>query len=260
VKALQFVAQSGLAEGFDAADLVAAGAKAGALPPLELVQLPVELVHVGNDSRPKGIPSGMYHHLLVDRLQSELENRGLMPDAADGWRRRDNGELVTVSVTELAADIWFEMLNDDGIARGHVTDVLDVLSRRMRVTRKAELLGRLTGHPASDEGRAALVAWVKAVTGREDPTDIRVMAHWLWLVKRTAAGRRTEHDIMPIVFGPQGSGKSTATERLIEPLAELGTTIGATSLTDERRFRELGLYLVGRWEEMQGPARPRSRR
>jgi hypothetical protein len=255
VKPLKFIANPALGVGYDAADLLAAGAKAGHLPPLELVQMPAIGPRVASDERPRGIPSGGHHQALVARLQVELENRGLMPDAVDGWRRRDSGDLVTVSVSELAADIWFELLDDDGIPRGHVTDVLDVIARRMREVRRAELVGRLTGHRATVEGRAALQAWVKAVTGREDSSDVRVMAHWLWLVKRMATGRRTDHDMMPIVYGPQGSGKSTATERLVAPLEELCMTIGASTLTDERRFRPLGICLAGRWEEMQGAGR-----
>jgi hypothetical protein len=61
---------------------------------------------------------------------------------------------------------------------------------------------------------------------------------------------------MPIVYGKDhGSGKSTATERLVEPVEELATTINAGTLTDQRCFRVLHTMLVGRWEEMQGAAK-----
>lgn len=252
---LTFTARSALAIGLDAADLVDAE-RASALPPIILVKLDPPPPAVRADERPKGIPSGVHHDRLVERLRAELAGRSLMADAAFGWRDTRTGDLVTVSVGDLAADIWYDLLEDDGISLGHVTDVLGVMSSRDRKVRRADLIGGLTGKPATAAGAAALTAWVRAVTGKEDPTVVRVIAHWLWLVKRLASGQRTEWDIMPIVFGTaHGSGKSTATERLVAPWAELATTINASTLTDDRKYRSLGVYVVGRWEEMSGAAR-----
>jgi hypothetical protein len=261
VKPLVFTAHPDLAVGFDAADLVEAGCLPVHLPLLELVELPVEdpppPAAPGPEapSAAKRRPAGDRHFELVERINDAIARRGIEPDAADGWRRRDGGALVTVSLKELAADIWYDLLARQEVAIGHVTDVLGVLAKRARQVRRSALIARFTGRPATAAGRDALNAWVKMVTGGESNADRRVIAHWLWLVKRLATDRRTEYDLMPIVFGEQGSGKSTATERLVAPLEELATTINASTLTDERRFRQLGVCLVGRWEEMQGAGR-----
>ncbi len=260
MKPIPFVPHPDLAVGFGAADLVAAGATAAHVPPLELADLPVEDQPASSSpvpppSAPARRPAGDRHHDLVERIQDGLRNRGIEPDAADGWRRTANGALITVSQKELAAEIWFDLLARQEVAIGHVTDVLGVIARRSRLVRRAGLIARFTGQAATDAGREALKAWVRMVTGAEAHVDVRVMAHWLWLVKRLATDRRTEYDLMPIVFGEQGSGKSTATERLVAPLEELSTTINASTLTDERRFRQLGVCLIGRWEEMQGAGR-----
>jgi hypothetical protein len=262
VKPIPYVPHPGLAGGFDAADLVEAGCLPSHLPAFELVALPAEdpppprppALVLAPSARERR-PAGDRHAELVERITAAIDRRGIEPDAADGWRRRDTGALCTVSLKELAADIWYDLLSQQEVALGHVTDVLGVLAKRARHVRREGLIAKLTGRAATDAGREALKAWVRMVTGAEAHVDVRVMAHWLWLVKRLATDRRTEYDLMPIVFGEQGSGKSTATERLVAPLEELSTTINASTLTDERRFRQLGVCLIGRWEEMQGAGR-----
>ncbi len=271
MKPIPYVPHPDLTGGFDAADLVEAGCRPEHLPPFEFVELPSEdpppeprsvaateaarAAQAGGGS-PKGIPSGDRHRALVERLGLEMVKRGIEPGAADGWRHISNGKLASVVLDDLAGAIWFDLLDEQSIALGHVVDLLEVIAHRKRQERRAALVGRLIGKPASQQGAEALAAWVRAVTGRENRTDVRVMAHWLWLVKRLAAGMRTEWDLMPILYGKEhGSGKSTATERLVEPVEELATTINAATLTDERRFRVLHTMLVGRWEEMQGAAK-----
>jgi hypothetical protein len=271
VKPLTFVPHPDLAVGFGAADLLAAGARTEHLPLLDLVELPAEdpatprrpvadleavrAAHAGPGST-KGIPSGDRHRALVERICTEMTRRDVEPGAADGWRHLSTGKLASVILDDLAGEIWFDLLGEQSIALGHVVDLLEVIAYRKRQERRAALIGRLVGKPATTEGGEALAAWARAVTGRDDPTDVKVLAHWLWLVKRLAIGGRTEWDVMPIVYGKEhGSGKSTATERLIEPLEELATTINAATLTDQRCFRVLHTMLVGRWEEMSGAAK-----
>jgi hypothetical protein len=287
VAAFGDVVRGELPAGFDAADLVAAGARPDTLPPIEFVDLPAiewdgapqlavpapvapmpaeaPRAQSAGDQGPVARAGGIadQHRALCARLERELARRAIEPGAADGWRSIANGHLVTVSIDDLAREIWFDLLSDgiggargQAISLGHVQDVLLALAQRKRHERRTTLIANLTGRPASADGAAALAAWVKAVTGRDDVKDVRVMAHWLWLVKRLALGLRAEWDLMPIVYGrEQGSGKSTAVERLTAPVHELGTTINAATLTDERRFRQLHVMLIGRWEEMAGAAK-----
>jgi len=252
----------GLPDGYDAADLFAEAGEIGGIGalPAVIALLDGDEPRRGDqepaaDDRRSRIPSGDHHRTLLRQLRGELEKRGYAPDAVDGWRRRVGGQLVTVSLSDLSLDIWLDLLDGQGISYEHVAKVFKALMARDRSRRRAELLASLTGRKATAAGFDALMGWVQAVTGKADPIDVTVMRHWLWLVKRRACGLPTEHDLMPIVYGDQGSGKSTATERLALPWAELVTTINATSLTDERRYRVLGQCVIGRWEEMQGAAK-----
>lgn len=273
-----------LGAGFDAADLVEAGARPEHVPPFLFIELPA-LEYEGRPTPAPSQPAAVdepetaaaadlaaprgegrrrrggdlagEHAALVAYFDQQLARRDLEPRATDGWRRVSSGILASIKHKELAADIWFDLLAGGGdAALSHVEHVLGVIARRRADIRHEKLIGRLVGRPATAAGQAALAGWVRAVTGSEVDTDVRVMAHWLWLVKRLAAGLSTEWDMMPIVFGTEhGSGKSTATARLVAPLDELATGINASCLTDERKMHQLGVLLVGRWEEMQGAAK-----
>lgn len=234
-----------LPRGFDAAD-----AAAGTV--LDLSALAGEPPRSGvGDERRKRVPSGEYHQALIDALTAYLEVRGLAPDALDGWRRVKDWAMVNENLAGLSTDFAFEYRHHDGISMSYIVETLEALAKRRRLERRQTLLGRLTG--AGDD--AALRAWVRAVTGEERELDIAALRHWLWNAKRMALGLRTERDLMVVLYGHQGSGKTVAVERLCEPLAELSLMVDASYLTDDRRCPVLGAAIVGRWEEMQGSAR-----
>jgi hypothetical protein len=69
--------------------------------------------------------------------------------------------------------------------------------------------------------RDEIERWVEAVTGERNPHDIAVMTHFIWQVKRKLHGMPVEWHIMPILFGPTGSGKTEAVRALLAPIREL---------------------------------------
>lgn len=97
-----------------------------------------------------------------------------------------------------------------------------------------------------------LKAWVRAVTGNEKFLDIEVMRHWLWSVKRKALGLPVTHHIMPVLYGPQGNGKSTAVRMLIEPLKEFELSMPLHELSDSRHYKAMSYNLIYFSDEMQG--------
>ncbi len=96
--------------------------------------------------------------------------------------------------------------------------------------------------------------WLHAVTGQVLDTDLYVMAHWIWLVKRNALEKEVLWHIMPIIIGKdQASGKSTAVARLLAPLhRELTSKFDIPQLVDERSYRLFTTKLVGNLDEMAG--------
>jgi hypothetical protein len=78
-------------------------------------------------------------------------------------------------------------------------------------------------------------------------------AQFIWCVKRSLARKMREHDMMPILYNRiQGNGKSTAVRRLASPLEELVDSITVETLADERKRADLGRFVIGIWDEMEG--------
>lgn len=93
--------------------------------------------------------------------------------------------------------------------------------------------------------------WVTAVTGTVIETDLAVMAHWLWLIKRKSLGLPVKHHIMPIIFGPQNGGKTTAIEALSSPIKKFKLNLKLSSLADERMYKGFSYNLVAFFDELQ---------
>lgn len=196
------------------------------------------------------------HQDLIDALEEYLAEKGIVPDALDGWRQADSWVLVNNNIASLANDFAFEYRHtDNDVSQARILETLEAMTRRWRDERRAKLLATITGRPSTIDGEDALKAWVTAVTGACSPLDLAVMKHWLWNCKRMALGLRTEHDLMPVVYGKQGSGKTTAVQMIVVPMAELALDMDATYLTDDRKAPVLAAAIIGRWEEMQGSQR-----
>jgi hypothetical protein len=239
-----------LPSGYDAADALQDSIRREDLA--ELRVKPADEATKDESAKPS---TNAYHRQVIQALRRFLDRQRLIPDAIGGWLDANSGRPVGCDGGKLVTRFLFEFRHQEGASASYVEETLTALVDEQRQQRRNQIIARITGRRAAPEGRDALASWVKAVTSSTAEQNPAVMAHWLWLVKRMALGLRTEHDLMPIIYGPQGSGKSTATERLCEPVAELVTTMNASHLTDERKFSALATFLIGRWEEMQGAQR-----
>ena len=191
------------------------------------------------------------HRSVVQKMTGFLADRGVAPDAVAGWLQ--DGRQVAVTSTDLGIDFWFEHVAQfEALSRERVMLTMEAMVRKRRVARRQEVLSAVTAEENHPEAHGEVVRWVRAVTGRADPVDVAVMLHFLWQVKRRVMGLEVHHDLMPILVGRQGDGKTWAVKRLIAPLQELVLGVSATTLTDDRCRRVLSQYVVGTWDEMQG--------
>lgn len=115
-----------------------------------------------------------------------------------------------------------------------------------------KLAAELAYKPDNEEaGIAALESFMFHLTGQKDPIDVVVMQQFLWLIKRKLNELPTTYHIMPILFGGQGTGKSTAISLLTKPIVTY--TIKGKSVdfvTDERQFKTLSEYFLVVFDEM----------
>lgn len=103
-----------------------------------------------------------------------------------------------------------------------------------------------------EAGEDSLKVWVRAVLGRDDALTLKVIQHWIWMVKRNIMDKPIIHHIMPILFGKQGSGKSLAIKKLCHPLNLLTTTSSMSDLGDSRCYQLMAQNYIMFFDELQG--------
>lgn len=65
---------------------------------------------------------------------------------------------------------------------------------------------------------------------------IAVLKKFVWQVKRKLANLTVTNHLMPVILGPQGSGKSTFVHRFVKPLEDLMATTDFDQITDKRNI------------------------
>lgn len=91
-----------------------------------------------------------------------------------------------------------------------------------------------------------------ACTGSNFKSDLYVMAHFIWQIKRKISNKNVKNHIMPIFIGKQNSGKSTAIEYLTSTIDDYRTDISISALADERNYHSIEDHFVIVCDEMQG--------
>lgn len=102
------------------------------------------------------------------------------------------------------------------------------------------------------ENLVPLKTWIKAVTGSERDTDLNVMAQWMWSVKRKALGLPVRYHIMPVLYGPQGAGKTEALKALFGPMVEFRLNLPMNEIGDPRQFESMSNNLIVFYDELSG--------
>lgn len=96
-----------------------------------------------------------------------------------------------------------------------------------------------------------LAAWVCAVTGAIREEDIAVMRHFVWQVKRKMSGLKVDWHVMPILYGPTGSGKTEAVKAFLKPVEELCVfPQDMAVLGDSREANIFGRFYVAFFDEL----------
>lgn len=102
-----------------------------------------------------------------------------------------------------------------------------------------------------EESLDSMREFAKALAGHENETDLYVLAHWLWQIKRKIFGKEVFDHIMPVLYGPQGTGKSTAVTKLLKPIADWRADINLQQLDDDRYAYLFKEHFVIVFDEMQ---------
>jgi hypothetical protein len=96
--------------------------------------------------------------------------------------------------------------------------------------------------------------YCKLIFNKEDIFfESRVLAHFIWQVKRKALGKTVKDHLCPVFYGGQGYGKSYAFSRLIEPFSDYVYNLSAHNLNSlEKIGFKLAGSLVAFMDELEG--------
>lgn len=130
-------------------------------------------------------------------------------------------------------------------------DLDDAFEEYMAIAILEEIKAEVEAIRTSGEDLTELHKFVKAATGEEKELDIAVIAHWIWQVKRRAFGKEVVWHVMPVLYGPQGSGKTKAIKRLTAPIATSVSELALDKLSDDRWYKAFSEYLVLFFDELQ---------
>jgi hypothetical protein len=206
-------------------------------------------------ARSLGLKVGEVRDLLPERETERHDALTWVP----AWLNRHDvkydmaTELVRLAGEDVTTVHLFQRMALDADAFGgprpqYLNYALDIWTdeqRKATIRKHREALRFL---PSSDD---VLARWVAAVTGKDDPVDRAVMAHFVWQVKRKLYGLPVEYHLMPLLHGAQGCGKTTAINKLTEPLRDLCDSPGDLQmLADSREAFRLNRAFIMFFDEM----------
>ncbi len=191
---------------------------------------------------------------LEENVRRGIAHHGARVDAVGRLRSLTDGAIVrNMSPGRLADLIWRDLRRLRKVSAEDITRLITLEVADAAEVEREKIAARILGKPESAGGLEELRRFALAITGTADAAVVGGFLQFLWCVKRSLAGKMREHDIMPILYNRiQGNGKSTAVRRLVSPLADLVDSITVETLADERKRADLGRFVVGVWDEMEG--------
>ena len=130
-------------------------------------------------------------------------------------------------------------------------DALDVKIQEIEKQKLDEMRLKLRYDPQSGDAHRLISVWVANMTNNEVELATGAMHQFFWQVKRKLNGKKVTHHLMPILVGPQGTGKTENLIRLLGPIAEYKLDLqDALQLTDDRRFPIYETHFVAPMDEL----------
>lgn len=160
--------------------------------------------------------------------------------------------IVQNVITVDLANNW--LINNEQTNQAYIEDLIycEALARKRTVdacsqktinahlniwleSEKKKLLVDLRNHiKHTGESSDELKRWLLAVRPESDDTDLAVMMHWIWLVKRKIFSLTVRNHLMPVFCGLTNTGKSVAVRKLISPLHIVSSESDLKRLADSR--------------------------
>lgn len=112
-----------------------------------------------------------------------------------------------------------------------VADLPRKLEMQLRL-RKAEVIDALVYDENAPAHHLGYLLQSLEVLNFEE--DLKIMKHFIYLIKRAAMGHRIFNQVFPVIVGAKGVGKSVVVKRLLRPLKEFVSSLELKDISEER--------------------------
>lgn len=162
-------------------------------------------------------------------------------------------DFITLNFSDIVADLSKdERKNFRQIPREYIrmalTEKIQSVAFEALENLKVQLSFEDTGHSEIEKFQLAL-------TGSKDELALACIKQFVWQVRRKLFGKSVTNHLMVVLFGQQGSGKSRALEKLLNPIWSLVLPTIICDIVDERFQPQLSKHFVAFIDEMAGSSR-----
>lgn len=123
-----------------------------------------------------------------------------------------------------------------------IDDVIQEWVKEQQPARKFEVYSGIMYDNAPTITAKSKSVWKDLIESCFDTSTIdaevveAILKKFMWQVKRKMLGIEITNHLMPVILGPQGVGKTTFMERLVDPLHELKASTDFGQVTDDRNI------------------------
>lgn len=123
-----------------------------------------------------------------------------------------------------------------------IDDVIQEWVKSQQPARKFEVYSGIMHDTSPTISAKSKGAWKDLIDSCFDTSTIgsevveAILKKFMWQVKRKMLGLDITNHLMPVILGPQGVGKTTFMERLVDPLHELKASTDFGQVTDDRNI------------------------
>lgn len=192
---------------------------------------------------------------LLMMVEEFLNEKGLKKDFGSYFVAPITKEREPFTVTKRRFRMWVQTRLDprNGILLKPLEDAFDQYCYLAHQDMIKEF-ARNIAYDDSYGNNSSIDVWLQGIVGlgnEVNPLHKVIMRHFIWQVKRKMLGLEVKYHLMPLIFGPQGSGKTLAIERFLAPITKLvlrGKTVDF--MDDPRELNVLEENYVCFFDEM----------
>lgn len=132
-----------------------------------------------------------------------------------------------------------------GYASNQIDSALEYWTTKTVDEQKGQIVAKIAYNKQAGKSRNKLFKRFSALITDQNSAAVEIMMqHWVWQVKRKIFSKPVDSHTMNVLYGKQGSGKSTILYRLTAPLKEFTSQANFMQIADDREHGLWSNYVV----------------